>query len=203
MKRDQVQARKLRRESLRRSHADFRPRTGVENGIRYARGHRADNIGDRQDFGPGITNLALGEHGVGRFAGLSNEDKKRVRRDDRIAVSIFTRIVHFDRQASQRFDHVLSRDGGMPARPAGKNSDISETLPLVVAESDILEVDSISIERKSAENGIADGRRLLVDFLEHEMLVTALFGHDRIPRDVLELRRARLAGRIKKADTVA
>ena len=37
------------------------------------------------------------------------------------------------------------------------------------------------------ESRIADGARLLKDFLEHEMLVAAFFGHDRVPEDVLNL----------------
>ena len=43
------------------------------------------------------------------------------------------------------------------------------------------------IERDAAERGVADGARLLVDFLEHEVLVAGLFGLDGVPGDALDL----------------
>ncbi len=47
--------------------------------------------------------------------------------------------------------------------------------------------------RDAAQRGIADGARLLIDFLEHEMLEAALFRHDRVPGHVLYLARNRLS----------
>ena len=39
----------------------------------------------------------------------------------------------------------------------------------------------------AAQRRVAHGARLLKDFLEHEMLVAALFGHDRVPQNVRDL----------------
>ncbi len=47
-------------------------------------------------------------------------------------------------------------------------------------------IDLAGVEGDAAEDGVADGARLLEDFLLHEMLVAALFGHDGVPGDVLD-----------------
>ena len=57
----------------------------------------------------------------------------------------------------------------------------------------LVEEDMAGILRDAAERGVADGARLLVDFLEHEMLEAALFRHDRIPGDVLRFALQRVA----------
>ena len=41
--------------------------------------------------------------------------------------------------------------------------------------------------RNASQRGVAHGARLLVDFLEHEVLEAALFRHDRVPGHVLHL----------------
>ncbi len=41
--------------------------------------------------------------------------------------------------------------------------------------------------RDPPQRGVADGPRLLVNFLEHEMLEAAFFRHDGVPGDVLHL----------------
>jgi len=47
----------------------------------------------------------------------------------------------------------------------------------------LFEEDVARILRDPAQRGVANGTRLLIDFLEHEMLEAALFRHDRIPGD--------------------
>ena len=42
------------------------------------------------------------------------------------------------------------------------------------------------VEGDAAEGGVADGAGLLVDFLEHEVLVAGLFGLDGVPGDALD-----------------
>ena len=65
-----------------------------------------------------------------------------------------------------------------------------EALPHVIAKRGVFEMDGIGVERKSSEDRVLDSDGLLIDFFKHEMLVAALFGHYRIPRDLLELRLA-------------
>src|SRR5207247_9672405 len=54
----------------------------------------------------------------------------------------------------------------------------------------------------AALHGMADGARLLVDLLEHEMLEAALFGHDGVPRDPLNRRLNRIPVEIRDAHGV-
>src|SRR5262249_40057747 len=91
----------------------------------------------------------------------------------------------------------------MPTRTAGENADVLEAFPNFVAESDVFEMNAAGVQRKPSEDRVLDGDRLLVNLLEHEMLVAALLGHDRIPRDVLELRLAVRAGPVHELDSVA
>ena len=69
----------------------------------------------------------------------------------------------------------------MPTGSAGEDANVPKTFPLVFRKGNILQVDLVGIQRKSAKDRVADGGRLLINFLEHEMLVAALFSHDRIP----------------------
>jgi len=41
--------------------------------------------------------------------------------------------------------------------------------------------------RDAAQGGVTDSPRLLIDFLEHEVLKAALLRHNRVPGDVLDL----------------
>ena len=51
-----------------------------------------------------------------------------------------------------------------------------------------------AVERHAAEDRVARGGRLLVDFLEHEVLVAALLRRDRIPQHALRRLRHRAPG---------
>ena len=50
-------------------------------------------------------------------------------------------------------------------------------------ELEVGEEDFSAVERDAAEGGVADGAWLLVDLLEHEVLVAGLFGLDGVPGD--------------------
>src|SRR5437879_577221 len=78
-----------------------------------------------------------------------------------------------------------------------------ELLPNIVCKPDVFEMDSVRIQRKSSEDRVLDRYGLLINFLQHEMLIAALFRHDRIPRDVLELRLPSLAGCVQQTNAVA
>ncbi len=51
----------------------------------------------------------------------------------------------------------------------------------------LVEKDVAGFLRNPSQRGVTHRARLLVDFLEHEMLEPALFRHDRVPGDVLHL----------------
>ena len=56
------------------------------------------------------------------------------------------------------------------------------------------------VEGDAAEGGVADGAGLLVDFLEHEVLVAGLFGLDGIPLDALDFEGEGVVVEVGEAD---
>ena len=56
----------------------------------------------------------------------------------------------------------------------------------VVGDVEFFEEDVAGVEGDAAEGGVADGSGLLVNFLEHEVLVAGLFGLDGVPGDALD-----------------
>ena len=60
-----------------------------------------------------------------------------------------------------------------------------------------------AVERDASEDGVARGGRLLVDLLEHEVLVAALLRRDRIPHHALRRLRDRAPGVVGELDARA
>ena len=129
--------------------------------------------------------LALGGDGVGRFAGLGNQESDGVGRNDGIAITPLAGVVDLDRDAGQAFEHELARLSGVPTGSASGDVDFFRRAQLIFSDLHLFEEDLSGVLRNAAQGGVADGAGLLVNFLEHEMLVSALFGHDRVPGDVL------------------
>ena len=79
----------------------------------------------------------------------------------------------------------------LPARPACQLVPQATILmfrkfaEFLLGDVHLVEEDFAGIERDAAEQRVANGARLLEDFLLHEMLEAALFGHDGVPGDVL------------------
>ncbi len=116
--------------------------------------------------------------------------------DDGIAITVLAAVIHLDRHARQPLDHVLASQGRMPARAAGHDLNRVQVLELVLGDFHLLQKDLAGIQRDAAQPGIADGARLLKDFLEHEVLEAALLGHDGVPGDVLHLPHDRFAFKV-------
>ena len=75
----------------------------------------------------------------------------------------------------------------MPTGAAGHDVDFFCGAKFGFADLHLVEKNVAGIEGDSSKRGFADGARLLVDFLEHEMLEAGLFRHDRVPGHVLHL----------------
>ncbi len=69
-----------------------------------------------------------------------------------------------------------------------------------VGEVHLGEEDLAGVGRDAAEEGVADGARLLVDFLEHEVLVAGLFGLHGVPGDALGFEREGRAVEVGEGD---
>ncbi len=90
----------------------------------------------------------------------------------------------------------------MPTGAAGGDVDAGGAGEFVVVDVHFAEEDAAGVERDAAEGGVANGPRLLPDFLEHEVLVAALFRLDRVPLDALEFALDRLAVEVGELDAI-
>ena len=61
----------------------------------------------------------------------------------------------------------------------------SNSTELLLRDLHVVQKDFAGVLRNAAQQRVAHGARLLENFLLHEVLVAALFRHDRIPRHVL------------------
>ncbi len=134
-------------------------------------------------FEPRRDHLALRGERVGGLTGLRDEQAEGVAVGNGIAIAVFAGVVDVDGQAGKALDHVFAREGRMPTGSAGGDVDARRGGKLVVADFHFAEEDFAGVERDAAQGGVANGARLLPDFLEHEVLVAALFRLDRVPLD--------------------
>ena len=71
----------------------------------------------------------------------------------------------------------------MPGGSAGGDGDLGGVAEVVLGDGHVGEEDVPGVGGDAAEDGVADGAGLLVDFLEHEVLVAGLFGLHGVPGD--------------------
>ena len=89
----------------------------------------------------------------------------------------------------------------LPTRPAcqagaaGGDDDLGGGAEFGVGDVHFAEEDAAGVEGDAAEDGVADGAGLLLDFLEHEVLVAGLFGLHGVPLDALDFARDRVRRR--------
>ena len=119
------------------------------------------------------------------FAGLGDEQAEGIAVGNGIAIAIFAGVVDVDGHAGEALDHVFAGERGVPTGAAGGDIDAGCAGKFIVVDLHFAEVDAAGVEGDAAEGGVADGARLLPDFLEHEVLVSALFRLNGIPLDAL------------------
>ncbi len=180
--REDIERGQLSGESLRRGDANLRPGVRINRARRFARDHRSHDVADGQRLRSSRLGLALGRDGVSGLARLRNHQRDRVLIDDGIAVAPLAGIVHFHRHARQRLDHELAGLPGMPTGSAGDDVDLCRGAELGLADLHLVEKNVAGLLRDAPQRGVANGARLLVNFLEHEMLEAALLRQDRDPR---------------------
>src|SRR5260370_16863980 len=86
-----------------------------------------------------------------------------------------------DGEAGEALDHELAGEASVPGGSAGGDGDLGGGTELVGGDVEVVEEDFAGLEGDAAEGGVADGAGLLVDLLEHEVLVARLFGLDGVP----------------------
>ena len=105
--------------------------------------------------------------------------------DDGIAVPELAAVIDLDGNLRQFLDHEFPGEPRVPARPAGDDLNALKFAEFVLGNVHLIEENFSRIERNPADQRVSHGARLLENFLLHEMLESALFRHDRIPRNVL------------------
>src|SRR5437868_1751542 len=75
----------------------------------------------------------------------------------------------------------------MPTGAASDNLDLLEFAEFGFRNADLVEKHPPAFQTQASEHRVPNGAGLLKNFLEHEVLVAALFGHDRIPKNVRDL----------------
>ena len=193
VKGEQVQRGKLRGKRLGGSDADFWAGVGVDGSGGFARDHRSDHVADGQGLRSFGFGFALGRDRVGGFARLGDQHGEGVGSDDGIAITPFAGVVDFNRNSRQALDHELAGLGGVPAGSASCDVDFLRGLEFGLGDFHLIEEDVAGFLRNASQRGVTNRARLLVDFLEHEVLEAALFRHDRVPGHMLHLADDRLS----------
>ncbi len=147
----------------------------------------ADDVADGEGFGAVFDEFLLGGDGVGGFAGLGDDEAEVAGVGDGVAVTVLGGVVDVDGDAGEALDHELAGEARVPGRAAGGDGDAGGVAEVGLGDGHVGEEDLAGFERDAAEGGVADGAGLLVDFLEHEVLVAGFFGLDGVPGDALRL----------------
>jgi hypothetical protein len=176
-------------EGLGAGDADLGAGVGGDGALGLAGDGRADDVADGEGLRSVGEHLALGGDGVGGLAGLRDEEADGARVGERGAVAVLAGIVDFGAQSGEALDHELAREAGVPAGAAGGDGDLGGVAEFGLGDLHVGEEDLAGGERDAAEGGVADGARLLVNLLEHEVLVAGFFGHDGVPGDALDFER--------------
>src|SRR5205807_6247972 len=102
-----------------------------------------------------------------------------------IAITEFAPVIDFDLKTRKALNHEFCGQPGVPARAAGDDAHVLKFTELLFRNGHLIQKDFSSVLRDAAEQGIANGARLLKNLLLHKVLVAALFRHDGVPGDVL------------------
>ena len=186
MQREQEERGELGGEGLGAGDADLGAGVGGDGSLGLAGDGGADDVADGDGAGAEGVQLALGGDGVGRLAGLGDEQADGGGVGDGRAVAELAGVVDFGAQAGEALDHELAGEAGVPTGAAGGDGDLAGGAQFGVGEMHLGEEDAAGVGGDAAEDGVADGAGLLVDLLEHEVLVAGLFGLDGVPGDALD-----------------
>ena len=125
-----------------------------------------------------------------------------LRGDDRIAIAILRAVVDVDRHPRQRLDQELADERGVPRRSARQDHDPLDVAQNLIRNLDLLQEYLPALDGRPAQHGLFHRPRLLEDLLQHEVLVSGLLRHDRIPRHPRALLRHRAARVVRKLHAV-
>ena len=198
----QVQGSHLCDEGLRRRHADFGARTRVENPISQTGSHGTDDIRYGQNAKAHFAHHSLSGDSIGCFTRLGDDDEKCIRIHRRASIPELAGIVDLNRHMRYGLDHILTSKAGVPTRAATEKANALEALPVLFRKPHVVEAHFVRLQRKPSHQRLADGFRLLVDFLQHKVLVAPLLGLHGVPGNTFEMGLTLRSGKVHQADPV-
>ena len=146
----------------------------------------ADDVADGGDGGAFVQRLPDGRQRVGGLAGLADGNHERAGIDDGIPVAELRRLLDFGGNAGDVLEIVFANHAGVHAGAAGGDDDARNLRHFVRRHVQPRELCAAHFGIESAMDGIGQDLRLLVDLLEHEMLVFALAGDIHAPVNLLD-----------------
>ena len=183
--REQVERRQLRREGLRRSHANLRPRLRVDDRAALARNRRLHHVADGSRLRAKALRLADGGKRVGRLAALRNRDRQRPLRHHGVAVTELARKLELHRHPRERLNRVTRHHARVIRGAAGDDDDAIDVAQEGRLQVELRNLDHVGPGSNPTSERVDDAVRLLMDLFEHEVLVALLLCRDRVPGNPL------------------
>ena len=122
--------------------------------------------------------------------------------DNRIAIAELRGDIHLDEDARHLLDVVFSDETRVVSRAAGDDVNLIERIEIRGIPSEFLEGNRLLVRGDALTHRITHRLWLLVDLLEHEMLIAALLRSLGIPRDLEDLLRDGRAQMIRHLDCI-
>src|SRR5664279_721934 len=135
---------------------------------------------------------------VARLTRLRDSDHERVLGEHRVAVDPLARDVGLDGHPRPLFDDVATDDAGVVRGARGDDHDAPQVAHLHLRQAERLEHQLVAADAIS--DRLAHRLRLLVDLLQHEGLVAALFGFFVVPVELFHLGMLDLDAVLDEAD---
>ena len=187
------QRRDLGDERLRRRDGDLGPGLQEEDRVGLAGDRRPDGVGDRDDRAATLAGEAGRGDGVGGLARLGDRDDERPLVERRRAVAELGADVGPGRQPGPVLDRGRPDERRVVGAAAGDQLDARDRPQRLLEAGELVDVDPVEPVDASGDR-LAERFGLLVDLLEHEMLVAALLGRLGRPVDGRHRALERLAG---------
>ena len=166
----------------------------VEGGVGDTGGLRAGRVAEGDLGAAGAACLVHGGESVDGFAGLGDGDDERALIEDGLAVAELGGVIDLGGDAGEAFEVVAADERGVRGGAHADEDGAIDRLDLGGREWELVELNAGGVDQVTAAERVEDGVGLLVDLLEHEVLVAAAGGGDVVVRGDLDRLLDRAAG---------